>query len=566
MSEDTAGQSETRKWKDKYFSSVEDLENREQDFESQLDIFRRGLVRVSLAADGVDQSLDEHLSELRNCLRGNAAPGQLEELLQDIEESVRNLDEQKQRSFSELEEGYQKLINSLKIKKLSRKTKGRLKSFDRNIKKSVDNRHSQVQLINDYGDILEEVLQQLTAVGKEGKGVSFWQRFLPLSANKSDASPTKQEFKTSYAKEDVDGLELDADFQDNMLFDEQIAKERVVGIIIALLDQLSVPEMLKGREHKIRALLKRGVDWEELPETLSETISLVTGGRIAAQREFETFLLALNGRLAEIHHFLAENKESENRAVDSSETLSDKVKTHIGSIQASLSQVSEVSELKELVQNQLDNIVETVDVYRQEKHKNKNGVIDRLDALGERLEAMELESGRLKATIEEQRDQALRDALTQLPNRQAYIEHAAKELARQERYGSDLTLVIADVDHFKRINDTYGHLSGDKVLKAIAKEMMKRLRSADFIGRYGGEEFVILMPETDQDAGMKAINTLRESVGNCPFHFREERVPITVSFGVTQVRSGDTIEMAFARADKALYEAKDQGRNRVVMG
>jgi len=200
-----------------------------------------------------------------------------------------------------------------------------------------------------------------------------------------------------------------------------------------------------------------------------------------------------------------------------------------------MGQVTEMSELKELVQNQLNNIAETVDVYRQDKQEKREDVLDKLNALGQRLEAMEKESGRLKETIEEQRDQALRDALTQLPNRQAYIEYAAKELARRERYGLDLTLVIADVDKFKRINDTYGHLSGDKVLRAVAKEMMSRLRSSDFIARFGGEEFVILMPETDQDAAMTAINNLREAVGNCPFHFRKERVPITVSFGVTQV-------------------------------
>ncbi|MBL4794247.1 MAG: GGDEF domain-containing protein [Pseudomonadales bacterium] len=576
MSDKNLGQSESRKWKDKYLSSLENSENQEQDFENQLDVFRRGLVRVSLAADGVDNILDEYLAELRDSLRGSVDISKLESLFEKIEIAVRKLDDKKQQSFSALEVGYKKIIQSLLIEKIPRKIKRKIKAIDRTIGESVASSCDQVTLIKEVGDVLDLVLEQLIDAASKTGGGGFWDRFKPNSKMSTEESEkqlsTEKESATkkSSKHDDVDGLELDASSaatdQNNPHYQEQIAKERVVGIIIALLDQLLVPEVLKERELKIRSLLRKGIQWEEMPETLSETISLVTGSRLAAQREFETFLMALNGRLTEIHHFIAENRDAENEDLDSTDELNQQVNRHVGSIQASLSQVSEVGDLKKLVQEQLDNIVETVDIFRQDKLKKNNGVIEKLNALGDRLEAMETESSRLKETIAEQREQALRDALTGLPNRQAYIEYAAKELARRERYDSDLTLVIADVDHFKRINDSYGHLSGDKVLKAISKEMMKRLRASDFIGRFGGEEFVILMPETDCDAAMKAINNLREAVGNCPFHFREERVPITVSFGLTQVREGDTIETAFARADKALYEAKEQGRNRVNMG
>ena len=251
---------------------------------------------MSLAADGVDLSLDKHLSELRNYLRGKVSTDELESQLIEIEESVRKLDEKKQQSFSDLAAGYQKLGDTLKLKKLSRKTKSKIKTVDRTVQNAVENRNAQIQLINDYSDVLDDVLQQLLEDG-EGGGGSFWQRLMPGSnanINSNAAEEDSQQLSTELAEDDTDGLELDAGSSANQNFEEQIAKERVIGIILALLDQINVPEVLTIREQKIRSLLKKGISWDELPETLSEAISLVTGGRIAAQREFETFLFALN--------------------------------------------------------------------------------------------------------------------------------------------------------------------------------------------------------------------------------------------------------------------------------
>jgi diguanylate cyclase len=101
------------------------------------------------------------------------------------------------------------------------------------------------------------------------------------------------------------------------------------------------------------------------------------------------------------------------------------------------------------------------------------------------------------------------------------------------------------------------------VLKIIGTELHKRLRKTDFIARFGGEEFVVLLPNTPYDAGLQLMESLRESIGSCPFHFKGERVAITLSAGLTAFSEGDSTERAFERADSALYRAKDSGRNRV---
>ena len=122
---------------------------------------------------------------------------------------------------------------------------------------------------------------------------------------------------------------------------------------------------------------------------------------------------------------------------------------------------------------------------------------------------------------------------------------------------------MADVDHFKHINDSYGHLAGDKVLKIISKELVSRLRDSDFVARYGGEEFVIIMPNTRPADAEYALNKVREAIAGIPFHFKERQLKITVSFGVTEAVADDGPESLFHRADSALYQAKADGRNRV---
>ena len=144
---------------------------------------------------------------------------------------------------------------------------------------------------------------------------------------------------------------------------------------------------------------------------------------------------------------------------------------------------------------------------------------------------------------------------------EAYDRRIAIELERSNRYGNTFCLVVLDVDRFKVINDTYGHLAGDKVLKLLAKTAKKRLRSSDYIARYGGEEFVILLPETDADSALKLMNDICAQVRNSPFHFQTKPLKITVSLGIAEVAKDDSAEDLFSRADKAMYHAKDMGRD-----
>ena len=170
-----------------------------------------------------------------------------------------------------------------------------------------------------------------------------------------------------------------------------------------------------------------------------------------------------------------------------------------------------------------------------------------------------------KALLEKLEAQAFQDYLTGLPNRRHFMEQAAIELARVSRYGGALSLLMVDIDNFKRVNDTYGHQTGDLVLQKLGEASKAILRDVDLIGRIGGEEFAVLLPETDGEKAKEVAERLREAIAHESL-ILEKGVPLqfTVSIGVaTIVDRATNLDTLLARADRALYNAKITGRNKV---
>ncbi len=161
---------------------------------------------------------------------------------------------------------------------------------------------------------------------------------------------------------------------------------------------------------------------------------------------------------------------------------------------------------------------------------------------------------------------ASRDALTQCWNRRMIDELMSSSIAESNRKGTPLTLMVVDIDHFKNVNDTYGHASGDIALKHTVDVLNQNLREYDQVGRYGGEEFVVLLPSTDKSSAWGIAERIRSSIQYSPAIISDaETIPLTVSIGLAEVRNGNETPLSlFERADKALYTAKQKGRNRVI--
>ena len=197
---------------------------------------------------------------------------------------------------------------------------------------------------------------------------------------------------------------------------------------------------------------------------------------------------------------------------------------------------------------------------------NQAELLARMSA-GERV--LELERSLSKAN-QEIKKLSITDPLTQCFNRGYLMEHLPQEVKRSKRYGRPLHIVMADIDHFKRINDTYGHQAGDKVLKEYAGCVMGTIREdIDWLGRYGGEEFILVLPETGLDKAWQAVERIRQLVSEMAVPVEGKEIKITASFGISGFEQGSSkeeisTELLIERADKCLYRAKKEGRNRVV--
>ena len=158
------------------------------------------------------------------------------------------------------------------------------------------------------------------------------------------------------------------------------------------------------------------------------------------------------------------------------------------------------------------------------------------------------------------------DGLTGLFNRSTFVELSRSELKRAQRQGSTTTILLLDLDHFKRINDTWGHPAGDAVLRCVATLASSTLRSTDLVGRLGGEEFIVLLPNTSIDAGRRLADKLRLRLQSAVVEWDGNRIPVTASFGLSSTTPAENrdFDYLYTEADKALYLAKQRGRNRVV--
>jgi len=155
------------------------------------------------------------------------------------------------------------------------------------------------------------------------------------------------------------------------------------------------------------------------------------------------------------------------------------------------------------------------------------------------------------------------DGLTQIHNKRYLLEALERDVMRARRHDRDLCVVMFDIDHFKSINDRFGHLAGDHVLRELARVISERTRRDEVFARYGGEEFALILPETSLEGAAQLSETLRQKVDGHPFVFQGETIPVTISMGAAQLAAAMSSTDLITEADNKLYEAKRSGRNRV---
>lgn len=339
--------------------------------------------------------------------------------------------------------------------------------------------------------------------------------------------------------------------------------KHIEGTLLGLLEDLSLPEHHQPQAEAMRERLAHGLNWYELLPILDDLAVLMLAVTDSGQHEFEAYLKQLNERLEAFQGHLQVASDGHADSSLAARELDTQIREQVDGLQSSVQDAADLDSLKQVLESHLEGLLGTMDEHQQQRDLREQEVAARLKGLAERVAHMEQEAQGYREHLEVQRQKALIDPLTGLPNRAAWSERLDYEVNAWHQRGNSLSLAMLDLDHFKRINDGYGHLAGDKVLKIIANVLSKRLRPTDFIARFGGEEFVLLMPDSALADALAVGEVLREAIAACPFHFKGEPVTITVSMGVAQFQAGERSDLALKRADEALYRAKAAGRNQV---
>ncbi|MCF5169539.1 diguanylate cyclase [Pseudomonas canadensis] len=339
--------------------------------------------------------------------------------------------------------------------------------------------------------------------------------------------------------------------------------KHIEDTLLGLLEELSLPERHRPQAEAMRERLAHGLNWYELLPILDDLAVLMLAITDSGQHEFEAYLKQLNERLEAFQGHLQVASDGHADSRSAARELDTQIREQVDGLQSSVQEAADLDSLKHVLESHLEGLLGTMDEHQQQRDQREQETAARLKGLAERVANMEQEAQGYRDHLEVQRQKALIDPLTGLPNRAAWSERVDQEVNTWHQRGNNLSLAMLDLDHFKRINDGYGHLAGDKVLKIIANVLRKRLRSSDFIARFGGEEFVLLMPNSSLSDALAAGEVLRAAIEACPFHFKGEPVTITVSMGVAQFQPGERSDLALKRADEALYRAKAAGRNQV---
>ncbi|WP_417564929.1 diguanylate cyclase [Marinobacter sp.] len=355
----------------------------------------------------------------------------------------------------------------------------------------------------------------------------------------------------------------DQDIEDNA---QRLRIARRVGQLLGqMLSQVSLEPAAEARARGLQQSLLASNDWDELREGLNHVAELVIAAVTRSKREFEAFLKRLDERLELLREHFSAQSSAQSGRLDASENLDREIREEIERVGLHLEASDNLEDLKNSVSRHLASIGQAVGRFRTQESERERVLSEQLEAMQEKVAAMEVHSEQMQERVRKERLRAMTDLLTELPNREAWQERLAFEYNRWQRYNHPLTVGVLDIDLFKRVNDSYGHKAGDRVLQLVAREFRERLRTTDFVARFGGEEFVVLFPETEPTDARTVLDKLREHVGKLPFHFRGDPVTVTFSAGVAGFVPGDTEESVFDRADRALYQAKGAGRDRVII-
>ena len=550
------------------------LDESQEQLKNISEIFRKAVVRLTIAARGDDERLNSVLEQIKLTAKNEIDTDQmdvyLDKLLVEINRTENSADSPDVHDFHGC---LQQNLGRFEFSTHAEPYKKKIQTLIDNQPGDEEMSIHLLELVNDivnengnHGSENEIELSEVKSYAHEMRSS------LELGTDVNDESTVKailEELADDIAHYAHNRLLSERRESDSVVSDERNAAEGVSEALIDLLNDMNLPESTRQDHQSIcRQLdshLEGAKQWKVVIENIGALINKSIGVLQEEKKELQAFIKKITDHLAEIDQYVRQSRQERIDTVNESSKLKDSVDTNVVAIQDSVDTADDIAQLKYDVQGHLSEIRKRV-----EEHQLAESEREELSKQGyahiiSELTRTQKETLMLKEQLQESQQKMLRDPLTGLPNRLAYEERIAVEINRSKRTRAPLCLAMWDVDHFKKVNDTYGHDAGDRVLKLLAIIIVTRVRKVDMFARIGGEEFVLLMPDTAIDDALNLNNQLRRSLEDSGFHYKGSPCPITSSVGIAALEEHYTSEQILQNADKALYQSKREGRNRCTV-
>lgn len=503
----------------------------EKDFNSQTTLLIQFITKLSHVCKGIDLELDNRLAKLRLALTKSAPISEIEKLISIISTLLQQHTLKNSTRIALMHEQFHMAGKALQtINGLPENLRRDLRSL---IKESEDSKESLIQ----YVDIFSQLL-------------SFYDTVL----------------KSKYSMPQEGLLNNSKLISKDIIVEQEATKadQLVVEKFTLILNSLVLSDINNKQLFTIKKNILGDISKDKLLHSFLETFTVIIQDFKQERVTAEVFLSTLNAALVTVKDAVTStiSKTSESKIIHIE--LNQKLQKQIIDMTGCIEKATTLNDIKNEINQKLQMIAGTLEDKYSFEHQHQKDLETQLNEMTAKVNLLENQSKVFEKRLHEQQKKSMQDALTKLANRAAFDDYFAQEMVRFHHKPFDLAIVVMDLDDFKRINDTYGHTAGDKTLQVIAATLMNKVADDVFVARYGGEEFVLIYSGIKQDMLINELKTLNKHISRLPFKFKNNKVSITTSIGVSYVHADDNIHTAFERADQGLYQAKSQGKNQVV--
>lgn len=531
MNDSSVAQKQLVALKRKLDSAIESRSSLENDFNLQSTLLIQFISKLSLISKGIDLELDNRLAQLRTLFTKSAPIADIEEKIAVISKLLQQHSITNEKNIIHMHEQFNQAGGSL-------------------------------QKINGLPDNLRRDLRALLAKTKDSKDALI--QYIPLLSQLLTFYDHALKAKNDIPKQGI--LQAPSNKPSSNSIDD--GKTALDGKILEKISE-SLSELPLSKSHTndllaIKKKLMADISSDEVLQHFIDIFDVIVADFRDEQNSAKNFLTTLSETLTTVQSAVKDTISSQKDSQSTNDTINQKLQSQLVEMTGSVEKALSLNQVKEDINDKLQFIANTLEKkvkFEQQSHRDLSA---KLNDMSSKVELLEEQSKIFEEKLADQQRKSMQDALTKLANRAAFDDCIAKAMVRFHHKPFELALVVLDIDNFKSINDTYGHTAGDKTLQVIANTIAKNVSRGVFVGRYGGEEFVLIYSKTQEKELTIELNALNKYIARLPFKFKSNKVSITLSIGATHIKSDDNIHTAFERADQAMYKAKKNGKNQVI--